>query len=740
MKMALRGACIAGATEPEAFLHAVSYILDRKHLRVVSLVVLPRKKPNRRKQRGLRVAMTYHGNRVRAETEVIQRRGLRPCLAIAILSLLLASTVSTATTYVLPTDEELVITSDAVVLGTIVEIRSIQSAPFRIETQITLRVEKSYKGARNASRVVLRQEGGVVGGRGHWIWGSPRFRIGERALVFLKADREDRLTTHMLGLGKFRVTRSPEGRDIVERDLEEPGVRVLSGAVQNVAGRRRLSELEQLIDRTVAVHGNPLLPSTMFQEEELVASSGTSQVEEEFTLLGLPARWFEPDSGTAVGFLADFTGQLGISGGGFTEFDRALIAWSSVPSSTLNLTNAGKATPSPFEESDGRNLVVFNDPFDEIADPTSCSGVLAKGGFWFDTSERRIVNQMEFSRITEGDVVFANGFEACRFWTEETFAEILAHELGHTVGLGHSSSSGSEADCSLSEALMYFAVHADGRGASASTLLRDDDRIGVSFAYPASRPMRIYVLDDWGGVHASGAADSLAPAGPYFGFDMAADMEPTTDGNGYYVLDRFGAVHVAGAAPVIQPSTPYFGFDIAGDMALLQNGTGYYVLDRFGGVHRGGTAPPVLPVTPYFGMDIARRIKLGSGETGYYVLDGFGGVHTGGSVPALTFQPSTPYFGFDVAADLEVAPDGRGYYVLDRLGGLHRAGCPPILRPPPPYFGFDIAADLALLPDGTGGFVLDRLGGVHRLGTASDQTPASPYFGFYVARTIEVVP
>ncbi len=84
----------------------------------------------------------------------------------------------------------------------------------------------------------------------------------------------------------------------------------------------------------------------------------------------------------------------------------------------------------------------------------------------------------------------------------------------------------------------------------------------------------------------------------------------------YYVLDAFGGVHAGDGAPAISPSTPYFGFDVAADIEYIPVGTstavgdGIIVLDDFGGVHYGGalaTDPPGFP-TPYFGFDAARAL------------------------------------------------------------------------------------------------------------------------------------
>jgi hypothetical protein len=56
------------------------------------------------------------------------------------------------------------------------------------------------------------------------------------------------------------------------------------------------------------------------------------------------------------------------------------------------------------------------------------------------------------------------------------------------------------------------------------------------------------------------------------------------------------------------PATPYFGWDIAKDLEL--GPIGYYVLDGFGGIHAGGGAQKIIPPTPYFGWNIARGLAL----------------------------------------------------------------------------------------------------------------------------------
>ena len=249
-----------------------------------------------------------------------------------------------------------------------------------------------------------------------------------------------------------------------------------------------------------------------------------------------------------------------------------------------------------------------------------------------------------------------------------------------------------------------------------------------------------YVLDGYGGVHAGGGASNFVSAPPYFGWDIARDLELNPASGGGYILDGYGGLHAAGGAAAISPPTPYFGWDIARTVELNAAGAGYYVLDGFGGIHHGGSAPAMSPATPYFGWDIAKDLELNAAGTGGYVLDGYGGVHAGGGAGVLA--PASPYFGWNIARDLELTPAQTGYYVLEGYGGIHRGGTASVLGTVPPYFGWDIAKRFCLAANGTVFVVLDGYGGLHvgSTGAAAETlpSPATPYFGWNIARDIKL--
>ncbi len=141
------------------------------------------------------------------------------------------------------------------------------------------------------------------------------------------------------------------------------------------------------------------------------------------------------------------------------------------------LARGGTTTPVPLS-CDGLSQIVFGDPFGEMPNPVSCSGVLALGGYC-TSAESEVVSGKTFYRITEGNITFNNGFGGCPFWNPTNLAEVATHELGHTIGIGHSSES-DDAPPVLKDATMYYRAHFDGRGAS----VHADDIAAVRFIYP----------------------------------------------------------------------------------------------------------------------------------------------------------------------------------------------------------------------------------------------------------------
>src|SRR5262249_14403524 len=148
-----------------------------------------------------------------------------------------------------------------------------------------------------------------------------------------------------------------------------------------------------------------------------------------------------------------------------------------VSGASIVLQRGAPTPPAPLR-CDGLSQIVFNDPFKEMPKPVACSGVLALGGYCTSTASMELDGQT-FFRITEGNITFNQGFASCSFWNVTNLGEVATHELGHTIGIGHSSES-DDAPPDLKDATMYYRAHFDGRGAS----LRADDIAAVRTLYP----------------------------------------------------------------------------------------------------------------------------------------------------------------------------------------------------------------------------------------------------------------
>jgi hypothetical protein len=159
-----------------------------------------------------------------------------------------------------------------------------------------------------------------------------------------------------------------------------------------------------------------------------------------------------------------------------------------VAGASLQLAEGPFVTPAPSViggTDDGVNAIQYDDPFEEVTDMVGCTGVLARGGYTsaFDatfTGLLKTVGGVDYGRIFEGDVTVNAQVFAC-LADAAGLAEVMGHEIGHAIGFGHSSENPGESDPVLEDALMYFRVHDDGRGAT----LGDDDRAGMAAVYPA---------------------------------------------------------------------------------------------------------------------------------------------------------------------------------------------------------------------------------------------------------------
>jgi hypothetical protein len=394
---------------------------------------------------------------------------LRRLLVAAVL--LTPALPAAATTIVPVADGRLVDRSPAIALVT-VEAK----LPTTLERPVTdwlVVVERVMKGRIAASRIVVRLPGGVTpDGRRLHIFGTPPLAPGRRAILFLTP-----------GLKVWRVVHFPQGafvevpagtRRIAWRDFSN--VLVLRGTEGTPDRQRDATRFADWIeDRASGVRR----PADYF----VAANDRVSPAFAFFEDSGFRFRWFQFDTGGSVTFRSGDAGQPGLPGGGATEVQRALAVWTNEPTTPIRLVYGGvSGLRGGTKNNDGFNVLLWNDPTNEIEGRYDCSegGTLAHGGPW-GSSPRANFDGRSYWRIIEGDVVFNDGIECLAAHVDfSRFIErVAAHEIGHTLGLHHSSENPNEPNAELREALMYYRI----QGGNAGARLNSDDIGGLQTLY-----------------------------------------------------------------------------------------------------------------------------------------------------------------------------------------------------------------------------------------------------------------
>ncbi len=152
---------------------------------------------------------------------------LRPLLAIA-AALLLAAPRAHALSVVAPTFPELVAEAESIVRGEVTAIScayvDTPGGERPIKTFVTFRVERTLKGAvPPADTVTLIFLGGTVGADSLEISGMPKFKIGDREIVFVARNGKTFCPLIAAGHGRYRVLRdAATRRDYVARENRTP--------------------------------------------------------------------------------------------------------------------------------------------------------------------------------------------------------------------------------------------------------------------------------------------------------------------------------------------------------------------------------------------------------------------------------------------------------------------------------------------------------------------------------------
>src|SRR5437588_12648830 len=166
-----------------------------------------------------------------------------------------------ATTVIPPTFDQLVNQAELIFQGTVTDVRSVwdgEGAQRHIDTYITFQVLENVKGDAGDS-YTIRILGGTVGDETMEVTDTPKFKTGDREILFIEHNNDQFVPLVGINNGRFHVQRDEQiGRDFVVNGEGAPvrDLKKLGRAEESVSAAEAISP-EQLKSAVQAQLGNP---------------------------------------------------------------------------------------------------------------------------------------------------------------------------------------------------------------------------------------------------------------------------------------------------------------------------------------------------------------------------------------------------------------------------------------------------------------------------------------------------
>lgn len=373
-------------------------------------------------------------------------------LVCAVLLGGLVSGLAHAVSYIMASDESMTGRSPVIIYGTVVQALD-PIAGGGGPTRYEVRVQEVLKGSIEDPSITVVEIGGAErDGTYLTVPGLPRLAVADQVLLFLRpSGLHFRIVEAGLGvfweesLGGLRVLR----REISLELLESPGagqgelIARESEGFREWIGDRAEGRLREAGYR-VALPANDPPNGPVAVAAPFVLSKACG---------GRPTRHSEFDRGDAVAFYFDrevedydlgYPESLRIESN-IASVYRSVGLWVAEPGSNVRLaTNGTTSAKWRLSAEDGRNGVMFDDPFGEMGERMSCGegGLVGLTAVKFrcDRGSRLPGTNQTAVEIEEVNIAIRDGYLDCaqrhNAWAE--FERLVTHEFGHAIGLDHS--------------------------------------------------------------------------------------------------------------------------------------------------------------------------------------------------------------------------------------------------------------------------------------------------------------
>jgi hypothetical protein len=250
---------------------------------------------------------------------------------------------------------------------------------------------------------------------------------------------------------------------------------------------RRLSEFRRVVRDVKGV--NPVRPGgegaiAEQQSRDAARAAAGERVSSEFTLLA-DMRWRQADTDAVVTWYKNPSAPAPTTAGDVDQrIANATQAWTAPTSARIALIyggtrSAGSADVDCSSVNAGAGLITFEDPYNEINGSVIAIGGGCSGG------PSHVVSGHTFSSMTHGFVIFQNASDlSAGIRSPDSFMRVLAHEIGHGIGLGHTCdpSNGVACTTAMQANLMYPSCCASAMPLPPA--IGPDDLAGVQYIYP----------------------------------------------------------------------------------------------------------------------------------------------------------------------------------------------------------------------------------------------------------------